>query len=100
MQHDKDHCEGWELAGLIFDEALMDLAHLKVGDQSDVTVHEGGRHRADARASDHRTAAGGGDGAAVDSQELRVVQPGKSRSNTLNDANGADLIIIPASPSG
>ncbi|MEI6781512.1 MAG: hypothetical protein WCQ21_11415 [Verrucomicrobiota bacterium] len=29
-------------AGLIFDAALMDLAHLKVGDQSDVTVHEGG----------------------------------------------------------
>ncbi|MCX6924284.1 MAG: hypothetical protein NT154_13885 [Verrucomicrobia bacterium] len=28
--------------GLIFDAALMDLAHLKVGDQMNVTVHEGG----------------------------------------------------------
>lgn len=28
--------------GLIFDAALMDLAHLKVGDQVNVTVHEGG----------------------------------------------------------
>jgi antitoxin component of MazEF toxin-antitoxin module len=28
--------------GLIFDTALMDLAHLKVGDQVNVTVHEGG----------------------------------------------------------
>jgi antitoxin component of MazEF toxin-antitoxin module len=28
--------------GLIFDAALMDLAHLKVGDQVAVTVHEGG----------------------------------------------------------
>jgi antitoxin component of MazEF toxin-antitoxin module len=28
--------------GLIFDSALMDLARLKVGDQVNVTVHEGG----------------------------------------------------------
>ena len=28
--------------GIIFDAALMDLAHLKVGDQVSVTVHEGG----------------------------------------------------------
>lgn len=28
--------------GVIFDAALMDLAHLKVGDQLAVTMHEGG----------------------------------------------------------
>jgi antitoxin component of MazEF toxin-antitoxin module len=28
--------------GLIFDAALMDLAHLKAGDQVNVEVHEGG----------------------------------------------------------
>ena len=28
--------------GLIFDATLMDQAHLKVGDQVNVTVHEGG----------------------------------------------------------
>ena len=28
--------------GLMFDSALMDLAHLKVGDQVSVSVHEGG----------------------------------------------------------
>lgn len=28
--------------GIILDTALMDLAHLKVGDQLAVTVHEGG----------------------------------------------------------
>jgi antitoxin component of MazEF toxin-antitoxin module len=28
--------------GLIFDAALMDLAHLKPGDQVNVEVHEGG----------------------------------------------------------
>lgn len=28
--------------GIIFDAALMDLAHVKVGDQLTVTVHEGG----------------------------------------------------------
>ena len=28
--------------GLIFDAALMDMAHLKVGDQVNVEVHEGG----------------------------------------------------------
>jgi antitoxin component of MazEF toxin-antitoxin module len=28
--------------GLMFDSALMDLAHLKVGDQVTVSVHEGG----------------------------------------------------------
>ena len=28
--------------GLMFDAALMDMAHLKVGDQVNVEVHEGG----------------------------------------------------------
>ena len=28
--------------GLIFDAALMDLAHLKTGDEVNVEVHEGG----------------------------------------------------------
>ena len=28
--------------GVMFDSALMELAHLKVGDQVSVTVHEGG----------------------------------------------------------
>ena len=28
--------------GLIFDSALMEMTHLKVGDQVNVTVHEGG----------------------------------------------------------
>jgi antitoxin component of MazEF toxin-antitoxin module len=28
--------------GIIFDAALMDLTHLKLGDQVAVTVHEGG----------------------------------------------------------
>ena len=28
--------------GLIFDAALMDLAHLQVGDQVNVEVHDGG----------------------------------------------------------
>ena len=28
--------------GLMFDTALMELAHLKVGDQVTVSVHEGG----------------------------------------------------------
>jgi len=28
--------------GVIFDAALMDLAHLKMGDQVNVEVHEGG----------------------------------------------------------
>jgi len=28
--------------GVIFDGALMDLAHLKMGDQMNVEVHEGG----------------------------------------------------------
>ena len=28
--------------GLIFDAALMDLARVKVGDQVNITVHEGG----------------------------------------------------------
>ena len=28
--------------GLMFDSALMDLAHIKVGDQVTVSVHEGG----------------------------------------------------------
>ena len=28
--------------GIIFDAALMDLAHLKVGDQMTLSLHEGG----------------------------------------------------------
>jgi antitoxin component of MazEF toxin-antitoxin module len=28
--------------GVIFDAALLELAHLKVGDRVDITVHEGG----------------------------------------------------------
>jgi antitoxin component of MazEF toxin-antitoxin module len=28
--------------GIIFDAALMDLAHVKLGDQLNVTVHKGG----------------------------------------------------------
>jgi len=28
--------------GLMFDAALMDLAHIKVGDQVNITVHESG----------------------------------------------------------
>lgn len=28
--------------GMIFDSALMELAHLKVGDEMAVTIHEGG----------------------------------------------------------
>jgi antitoxin component of MazEF toxin-antitoxin module len=28
--------------GLIFDQTLMDLAHLKVGDEVDITLHDGG----------------------------------------------------------
>jgi len=28
--------------GIIFDSALMDLAHLKVGDKLQVTLHQGG----------------------------------------------------------
>jgi antitoxin component of MazEF toxin-antitoxin module len=28
--------------GIVFDSALMDLAHLKAGDQVNVEVHEGG----------------------------------------------------------
>jgi antitoxin component of MazEF toxin-antitoxin module len=28
--------------GIIFDAALLDMARLKVGDQVDVTVHDGG----------------------------------------------------------
>jgi antitoxin component of MazEF toxin-antitoxin module len=28
--------------GLMFDAALMDLAHLKPGDQVTITIHEGG----------------------------------------------------------
>ncbi|MDX2080260.1 MAG: hypothetical protein SFU53_05700 [Terrimicrobiaceae bacterium] len=28
--------------GIIFDAALLDMAHLKPGDQVNVTVHEGG----------------------------------------------------------
>ena len=28
--------------GLMFDSALMDLAHIKVGDQVTISVHEGG----------------------------------------------------------
>ncbi|MGA2542168.1 MAG: hypothetical protein ABSG78_11495 [Verrucomicrobiota bacterium] len=28
--------------GIIFDSTLMDLAHLKVGDQVNITIHDGG----------------------------------------------------------
>ena len=28
--------------GIIFDSAMMDMAHLKVGDRLQVTVHQGG----------------------------------------------------------
>ena len=28
--------------GIIFDQTLMDMAHLKVGDEVHVTIHEGG----------------------------------------------------------
>ena len=28
--------------GLIFDNALLDMAHLKAGDQVNISVHEGG----------------------------------------------------------
>ena len=28
--------------GIIFDAAIMDLAHLKVGDEMSLTIHEGG----------------------------------------------------------
>jgi antitoxin component of MazEF toxin-antitoxin module len=28
--------------GLVFDSALMDMAHLKIGDQLSITVHESG----------------------------------------------------------
>jgi antitoxin component of MazEF toxin-antitoxin module len=28
--------------GIIFDTALMDMAHLKVGDEINISVHEGG----------------------------------------------------------
>ena len=28
--------------GLIFDAAIMDIAHLKVGDEINITFHEGG----------------------------------------------------------
>ena len=28
--------------GLIFDSALMELAHLKIGDQVSISLHEGG----------------------------------------------------------
>ena len=28
--------------GIIFDAAIMDMAHLKVGDEVNITVHEGG----------------------------------------------------------
>lgn len=29
-------------SGIIFDAALLDMAHLKVGDEVSITVHEGG----------------------------------------------------------
>ncbi len=28
--------------GIIFDQTLMDMAHLKVGDEVNVTIHDGG----------------------------------------------------------
>jgi antitoxin component of MazEF toxin-antitoxin module len=38
----KTICKVGNSHGIIFDAALMDLAHVKVGDQLAVTVHEGG----------------------------------------------------------
>lgn len=29
-------------SGIIFDAALLDMAHLKIGDEVSITVHEGG----------------------------------------------------------
>ena len=38
----KTICRVGNSQGVIFDAALMDLAHLQVGDQVNVTLHEGG----------------------------------------------------------
>jgi antitoxin component of MazEF toxin-antitoxin module len=38
----KTICKVGNSQGIIFDAALMDLAGIKVGDQLNVTVHEGG----------------------------------------------------------
>ncbi len=38
----KTICKVGNSQGIIFDAALMDLAHLKVGDQMTVSVHDGG----------------------------------------------------------
>ena len=55
--------------GIIFDVALIDLAHLTVGDQVVVTVHEGGTITLDAGASRYRRRECSGDGEALDRQE-------------------------------
>ena len=68
--------------GLIFDATLMDQAHLKVGDQVNVTVHEGGSIVL-TPVDEHRTEAGGGGGSPVDSQEPRVVQAAGMRLRWL-----------------
>ena len=38
----KTICKVGNSHGLVFDAALMDLAHLKAGDEVNVEVHEGG----------------------------------------------------------
>lgn len=38
----KTICKVGNSQGLMFDAAIMDLAHLKVGDQVNVEVHDGG----------------------------------------------------------
>lgn len=38
----KTICKVGNSHGIVFDAALMDLAHLKAGDQVNVEVHEGG----------------------------------------------------------
>jgi antitoxin component of MazEF toxin-antitoxin module len=37
--------------GIVLDVALMDLAHLKAGDEANVEVHEGGHDHAEAPAA-------------------------------------------------
>jgi antitoxin component of MazEF toxin-antitoxin module len=37
--------------GIVFDAALMELAHLKAGDEVNVEVHDGGNDYADALAA-------------------------------------------------
>jgi len=38
----KTICKIGNSQGIIFDAALMELAHVKTGDQVNITVHEGG----------------------------------------------------------